>query len=138
MGRNALVLVAVLIGLAGCGGDDQDASETTAPETPATAETVRITETDFALDPGSVSLDDPGTYRFDVVNEGQVAHALEIEGEGIEEETETLEPGERATLNVTLEAGEYELYCPVSDHADQGMTGKIEVAGTSERSGDGY
>jgi uncharacterized cupredoxin-like copper-binding protein len=137
MGRNALVLVALLIGLAGCGGDD-DASETSATETPAAAETVRITETDVALDPGSVSLEEPGTYTFDVVNEGQVAHALEIEGEGIEEETETLEPGERATLTVALEAGEYELYCPVGDHADRGMTGKLDVAGTSDRSGDDY
>jgi plastocyanin len=133
--RRAALLAALALAVAGCGSDEGGDGEAT-PGTPK--ETIAISETDFALDPGSVSLEEPGTYAFDVVNEGQVAHALEIEGKGIEEETETLEPGERATLTVALEAGEYELYCPVSDHADRGMTGKLEVAGSSDRSGDGY
>ena len=132
--RRAALLAALALAVAGCGSDEGGDGEAT-PGTPQ--KTIVISETDYALDPGSVSLDEPGTYAFDVVNDGQVAHALEIEGEGIEEETETLEPGERATLTVTLEAGEYELYCPVGDHADRGMTGKLEVAGSSG-SGDGY
>jgi plastocyanin len=133
--RRAASLAALALAVAGCGSDEGGDGEATS----GTAQkTIVISETDYALDPGSVSLEEPGTYAFDVVNEGEVAHALEIEGEGIEEETETLEPGERATLTVALEAGEYELYCPVGDHADRGMTGKLEVAGTSDRSGDDY
>jgi plastocyanin len=133
--RRAALLAALALAVAGCGSDEGGDGEAT-PGTPQ--KTIVISETDYALDPGSVSVEEPGTYAFDVVNDGQVAHALEIEGEGIEEETETLQPGERATLTVALEAGEYELYCPVGDHADRGMTGKLEVAGTSDRSGDDY
>jgi plastocyanin len=134
--RRALTLIGLVAVLAACGGNDDGGNGEATPGTPQ--KTIAISETDFALDPGSVSVEEPGTYAFDVVNEGQVAHALEIEGEGIEEETETLEPGQRATLTVALEAGEYELYCPVGDHADRGMTGKLEVAGSSDRSDNGY
>jgi uncharacterized cupredoxin-like copper-binding protein len=128
------VLVAALALLAaGCGGagDDDDAQETGAPAaTPR--QTITITETDFALEPSSVDLEEPGTYTFEVVNDGQVPHALEVEGEEIEEETETLQPGERATLTVTLAGGSYELYCPVGDHKDRGMVGKAVVAGSGQ------
>ena len=136
MGRNALVLVALLIGLAGCGGDE-DASDTAASDTPAATETVTITETDFALEPKSVTLEEPGTYTFEVVNDGQVAHALEVEGQGIEEETRTLDPGERATLTVDLDGGTYELYCPVGNHAAQGMKGELEVGNAESDNGRG-
>jgi uncharacterized cupredoxin-like copper-binding protein len=129
--QRAAALVAIAFLAAACGGDgDENAESQAAPR-----QTVTISETDFALDPASVSVDSAGTYAFEVVNDGQVAHALEVEGEGIEEETETLEPGERATLTVELEAGSYELYCPVGDHADRGMKGELKVAGGSDDSG---
>jgi uncharacterized cupredoxin-like copper-binding protein len=134
--RLAALLGAFALALAGCAGDD-DGEEAQAPaESPL--QTITITETDFALAPDSVAVENAGTYAFEVVNEGQTEHALEVEGEGIEEETETLAPGERATLTVELDAGTYELYCPVGDHADRGMTGKLEVAGAADDSGSGY
>jgi plastocyanin len=135
MRRRAVTVAALLVGLAGCGSDENEGDE---PSSAAPRQTITITETDFALDPDSVAVEEPGTYAFEVVNEGEVAHALEVEGEGIEEETDTLDPGQRATLTVELEGGTHELYCPVGDHADRGMTGKLEVAGGDDESGDGY
>jgi plastocyanin len=130
--QRAVALAVVAFAAAGCGGDgDEGAQESQA----APRETIRISETDFALEPASVSVDSAGTYAFEVVNDGEAAHALEVEGKGIEEETETLEPGERATLTVALEAGSYELYCPVGDHADRGMKGELTVSGGSDGSG---
>ena len=138
--QRAVLLAALALALAGCGEDDEGQDEQAQSEAPI--QTITITETDFALDPDSVDVEEPGTYAFEVVNEGDVAHALEVEGGGIEEETATLDPGQRATLTVELEGGSYELYCPVGDHADRGMTGKIEVAGgdggSEERDGYGY
>lgn len=136
--RRAAVLAAFALALTGC-GENEEGEDAQAPSE-APIETITITETDFALDPDSVDVEEPGTYAFEVVNEGDVAHALEVEGEGIEEETDTLDPGQRATLTVELEGGSYELYCPVGDHADRGMTGKVEVAGGDGDSeeGDGY
>jgi uncharacterized cupredoxin-like copper-binding protein len=136
--RRIVALAAVFAVLSGCGSDDGDdaASE---PSSAAPRQTITITETDFALDPKSVDLEEPGTYAFEVVNNGQVAHALEVEGEGIEEETKTLQPGERATLTVALESGSYELYCPVGDHKDRGMVGAVEIkAAPADDSDDGY
>jgi uncharacterized cupredoxin-like copper-binding protein len=142
--RRALALTVLALTLAGCGGDE-NGEEAEAPEE-SPRQTITITETDFALEPSSVELEAPGTYAFEVANDGQVAHALEVEGEGIEEETETLDPGERATLTVTLDGGSYELYCPIGDHKDRGMVGKAVVQGsggqrtptTDEDSDDGY
>ena len=130
----ALALVAT-----GCGDDDDD--ETTAATVPTTTETgatgatgaggageaVDISETDFALDPDAVEVD-AGEVTFLVANDGQTTHNLEIEGNGVEEELpEDLAPGDAAELTVELEPGTYEMYCPVGDHAEQGMEGTVEV-----------
>ncbi len=92
--------------------------------------TIEVQETEFSLDPSEITLDQPGTYVFRAVNSGDVVHALEIEGEGIEEETENLEPGESAELRVDLEPGTYELYCPVGNHEERGMVGTVTVRGS--------
>jgi plastocyanin len=109
--------------LAGCGADDSAEPE----EAGAPIRTVRIAETEFRLQPNTVRLDRAGTYVFEAVNDGTTDHALEVEGEGIEEETETIGPGESARLEVALEEGTYELYCPVGNHKDQGMVGEVVV-----------
>lgn len=123
-----LVVVAALTSLllvAGCGGDD---GEDTTPTTTASAETFTISETDFALSPSTVTIDAPGTYTFEATNDGGTDHALEIEGNGVEEETDTIGPGESASVTVDLESGTYEMYCPIGGHRDQGMEGEISVS----------
>jgi uncharacterized cupredoxin-like copper-binding protein len=118
---------AALLAAGGCGGDDEESSSADAPG-PA-LETVSISETEFKLDPATVTLDEAGRYTFKAVNDGEVDHALEVEGEGVEEETETIGPGESAEVTVELKAGTYELYCPVGNHKDEGMEGSVSVAG---------
>jgi plastocyanin len=134
--RFALLVFALgALVLAGCGSDDEGNGEA-APS--AGGEPIEIVETDFALDPATVTLDEPGTYTFRAVNEGGVDHALEIEGHGIEEETEILGPGESGELTVEItEPGEYELYCPVGDHKDRGMEGSVTVGGAGGATTDG-
>lgn len=56
-----------------------------------------------------------GQIRFEVTNEGQYEHAFEVEGGGIEEETDRLARGATTSLTVNLQPGTYELYCPVED-----------------------
>ncbi|HZD53132.1 MAG TPA: PQQ-dependent sugar dehydrogenase, partial [Woeseiaceae bacterium] len=65
-----------------------------------------------------------GTYTFIVLNEAgdNTEHSLEIEGNGEEWVLSgAIAPGSSTTLTVDLEPGEYEVYCPVSDHAFIGM-----------------
>jgi uncharacterized cupredoxin-like copper-binding protein len=96
-----------------------------------------VSETEFRLKPAEITLDKPGTYVFEAVNSGDTVHALEVEGEGIEEETQEIQPGQSAELKVKLEAGTYELYCPVDGHKEEGMEGKVIVKEGSGGSG-GY
>lgn len=129
---------------AGCGDDSDDSGDgggTSSSAPAATTESApadttssegggagtKVSLTDFAIDPkdGTVKA---GDVTFDVVNDGQVPHALEIEGNGVEEVSATLSSnGDTDTLSVNLEPGEYEWYCPIGDHRDQGMEGTLTV-----------
>jgi uncharacterized cupredoxin-like copper-binding protein len=73
----------------------------------------------------------PGVVTFTVMNAGSIPHALEVEGEGIEQETEVIQPGARATLTLTLKPGTYEVYCPVGEdsHKKLGMDTRLRVEG---------
>ena len=117
------VLLATGLLLAGC-GDDED--EEPAGGAGGGGEGTRVVMTEFALDPANPTAKS-GKVRFDVVNEGSAPHALEIEGNGVEVATDVLDGGGSATLEADLKAGEYEWYCPVGNHADQGMKGTLTV-----------
>ncbi len=66
---------------------------------------------------------------FEAVNDGATDHALEIEGNGDEEATETIGAGESATVTLDLKPGTYTMYCPIGNHRELGMEGKITVSG---------
>ncbi|HMM28668.1 MAG TPA: hypothetical protein PKD46_10325 [Aggregatilineaceae bacterium] len=70
----------------------------------------------------------PGRIVFNVTNDGTMEHNFEIEGQGIEQALNAnLQPGESGQLEVELQAGTYTVYCPVADHADQGMRLELTV-----------
>jgi hypothetical protein len=73
-----------------------------------------------------------GPVRFAVTNDGSIPHAFEIEGQGIERETRQIQPGDSATLALTLGAGTYEVYCPVGEgsHKKLGMVARLVVGGS--------
>jgi uncharacterized cupredoxin-like copper-binding protein len=100
--------------------------------------TIEVKETEFKLDPAKITLNKPGTYTFKAVNSGSTTHALEIEGKGVEEETEGIDPGQSAELKVSLKPGKYEIYCPVDSHREQGMEGTVTVKGSSGGGSGGY
>lgn len=111
----ALAVVAALA-VAGCGGDGDEAA------TPP-----RIEATEFEFTPAQVTVE-RGEHEFQIVNRGEVEHALEIHTPGGEVETDRVAPGESATVTADLsEAGTYEMYCPVGDHRQRGMEGSVTV-----------
>jgi uncharacterized cupredoxin-like copper-binding protein len=134
----ALFAIGALLAVpvAGCGGDDDDEGESgeatpaatsTAPSGGGGGETVDMSLTDFALNPADPALK-AGSVTFNVTNDGQTTHALEVEGPGEEMETEDLAPGGSAKLTVDLnKPGTYEMYCPVDGHREMGMEGEITV-----------
>lgn len=89
--------------------------------------TVDVSLVDFAIEMETELK--AGKVTFNITNDGQAPHSFEIEGNGIEEELEeNLAPGESATLEVELEPGTYEIYCPVSQHAENGMRLEVTVS----------
>jgi plastocyanin len=151
MHRLALLAALAAVLLPACGEEETPDGAVQNGAGAGGGEVVDIALSEFALEPASLSLE-PGSYTFHVVNDGMAVHALEVEGPTGEVETAELQPGESADLAVDLsESGEYEIYCPVGGHRDQGMEGTIAVGGgggggatttdettTEEDSGYGY
>jgi plastocyanin len=138
----AWLAVAAVFALGACGGDDDksvDEQKAVSPSGRAAA-TVRVSETDFELQPANPRIAKSGLVRFDLRNDGKVEHSLEVEGPGGESKLEpTLAPGESGSLKVRLEPGTYEWYCPVGNHKALGMRGEITVgrpSGTPTTGGD--
>ena len=141
MVRKSLVLTAIMISLAlaACGDDDDDdtsaapeaitTEETTTEDTAQTGgggESITISETEFALDPADPTVA-AGEVTITAVNDGATLHNLEVEGNGIEEITDDLDPGQSDELTIELAPGTYEIYCAIGSHKDQGMEGELTV-----------
>lgn len=124
----ALIATVAAVALAGCGGEEEET--TAAGDTTEAAQadaTIEIVETDFELDPADATVDEEGTTAIEVVNEGETAHSLEVEASDEEFVSDTIEPGESTSLVAELDSGEYEMYCPIANHADLGMEGTLTV-----------
>jgi uncharacterized cupredoxin-like copper-binding protein len=125
--RVALLALFAVPALAACGSSSSESGTTGQA---AAGQAISISETEFKLDPSSVQVDQAGTVTFRVTNDGAIDHALEVEGQGVEEETETIKPGESGELTVDLSKdGSYEIYCPIDGHRDSGMEGDVTVGG---------
>jgi uncharacterized cupredoxin-like copper-binding protein len=126
----ALALLAVLASSA-CGSGSSSEPATSGAQAGG-GEAIAIGETEFKLDPSSVKVDAAGTVTFRVTNNGSIDHALEVEGQGVEEKTEAIKPGETAELTLDLsKEGSYEIYCPIDGHRGQGMEGTLTVGAAS-------
>jgi len=119
-GRNAAGLLLAAVALAG-------APMHPAPDDRA-AVSAKLSEWKVELSEHTITA---GTVTFTVANVGSIPHALEIEGPGIEQETDVLQPGASATLTLTLKQGTYEVYCPVGEdsHKKLGMETDLKVVG---------
>lgn len=83
-----------------------------------------LKEFSVTLSPSTVT---SGPVRFSVTNQGTVVHAFEIKGNGIDQKTNNLNPGDTATMQVDLRPGTYDTWCPVDGHKDLGMFAQLTV-----------
>ncbi|HEX6018262.1 MAG TPA: cupredoxin domain-containing protein, partial [Burkholderiaceae bacterium] len=81
-----------------------------------------------------------GIVTFTVTNAGSIPHAFEVEGQGIEQETDVIQPGSSATLKLTLKPGTYDVYCPVGadSHKHLGMETHLRVVSAQGTGAAGY
>ncbi len=97
-------------------------------------DTVQISLKDFRLDPDQVTAR-AGTVTFVLKNEGRFTHDFRVEGPGpdlpdcceVDEKAPKVGRGRTREWQITLEPGSYRISCPISNHADRGMTGTLMV-----------
>ncbi|HEX8052786.1 MAG TPA: cupredoxin domain-containing protein [Thermoleophilaceae bacterium] len=149
----AMALMGAALALGACGDDDDggsDAGDTGTPEqtsTQAAPAPEQDTEggqsgtqkgggtqlTNDADASGQLkfeksSLEAPaGKVTITMTNPSDLPHAIEVEGNGVEEEGETVQKGGKSVVTAELKPGEYEFYCPVPGHKEGGMTGTLTV-----------
>ena len=127
------VAVAVLA-LAGCGGDDESAGDTTTDDTTVTAMPEPGEALTASVGPGfEISLTDSGgsdvstlaavTYTIEVDDQAAV-HNFHLTGTGVDEDSGVSETGQ-STWTVTFEEGTYEYQC--DPHASS-MNGSFDVS----------
>jgi plastocyanin len=126
--RSIATLAAILaLALAGCGGDDES-STSGGGGGGGGGETLQLA----APEDGSLKFDKTeleakaGTVTIDFDNPSSVEHAVEIEGNGVEEASDTITDG-KTSVTADLKAGTYEFYCPVTGHREAGMKGTLTV-----------
>lgn len=71
-----------------------------------------------------------GPTTFVVHNDGNKVHSFRIEGPGLTSDTilaKPVPPQETENLQVTLQPGEYKVYCPVGSHEVKGMKMTLKV-----------
>jgi uncharacterized cupredoxin-like copper-binding protein len=134
-----VIAAAIAVPLAGCGGGGDDDNSTSADTGGATqasttgggaggGQTVDMTAVDYRFNPSDPTVKS-GNVTFNLKNDGQQPHSLEIEDvNGSDQEIEgDVSPGQSGTLTVNLPPGKYEFYCPVDSHKEMGMEGDITV-----------
>ena len=130
--------------VAGCGSDDDSsdgaaapaAAETTATEASSAASDGAATDlTLAATEDGGLGFDKKTlkakagkvTLTMDNPSGDQMPHAIAVDGNGVDEDGEVVQPGGKSTVTVDLEPGKYTFYCPVGQHRQNGMEGTLTV-----------
>ena len=80
------------------------------------------------FDPGSLTA--PAgevTITMDNPDGNSLPHNVALEGEGVDEAGEVVQPGSTSEVTADLQAGTYTFYCAVGSHRQNGMEGTLTV-----------
>lgn len=112
----------LLFATVGCGSEDSSP--------PPVSQTLRIVATEYAFSGEPATITAGETIRFELVNEGQIDHELQLlNGDGrVLGQVDRLAPGESGTVEVYFESpGVYTAICDIDDHQTLGQRAPIEV-----------
>lgn len=123
------LIAAVSVTLAACSSSKGGGSGTSQPATGGSAAgtAVQVTEKDFSISLARSTFT-PGSYTFEVTNDGPSSHNLTVNGPGVDNTaTSTLDAGSKGNVSVTFQKGSYELYCSIPGHKERGMDLTVHV-----------
>jgi plastocyanin len=145
----AVALLVVSVALAACGGGSSDNSTTSSPAPASSGGDTTMQKTQSSESAGGGSTLDisatesgglgfskraltarAGTVTIRLANgaDDSLPHAIAIEGNGVDKDGPTVQPGDSSTVTVRLKPGRYTFYCPVDGHEDAGMKGTLTVS----------
>jgi plastocyanin len=117
--RSSLLLLAAIVALAGCGGDEADARGADGR--------VAIVLDDFRYRPQTIRAR-PGRLTVELSSRGRLGHNFNLRKGGRTVATvKTLKPGVRRTAAIDLTRGDYRMFCSIANHEELGMYGAITV-----------
>ena len=133
MRKLTLIATIAVLALAGCGGDDENSGSGGGSSSSSSGSSGGENLT-IAADPsGALKFDKTeldgkaGTVTINFDNPSSTPHAVEIEGNGVEEEGKTVGKGQKSIATADLKAGTYDFYCPVGNHRAEGMEGTLTI-----------
>jgi plastocyanin len=129
-------LVAAVLALGGCGGDDNkgDGGEKTKDTvTVGHNQPIAFGADEYSFEPKNVTVNagtsQPTVVRFVLRNNGSLAHDLHVQKDGSDlGGTPIFGPGKVESGEAKLGPGTYEFLCTVGDHAALGMKGTLVVS----------
>ena len=150
----AAIVLASALALAACGSSSSSSDSSTAANTGGaygSAGTKAATTTSTTAAPAAggastvkLSADANGALAFDtktltakagkvtldMTNPGSsgLPHAIAVEGNGVDKDGATAQPGGSSKVTVTLKPGTYQFYCPIPGHKAAGMEGTLTVS----------
>jgi len=96
----------------------------------ATPQDISVTLTEFTITPNSFTVMQGQPVRFSVTNTGKFPHSISFtkDGKFLTVFAKPINGGTTGVAEFTFEeAGTWQMYCPVANHAEQGMTGQVVV-----------
>jgi plastocyanin len=144
-GLCAVAVTALALGAAACGGDDSSDSSsssggggsaepaTTQTGTPMPSESSSLQLT--AVEKGGLKFDKKEleakagevTITMENPKDDSMPHDIAIEGNGVNQSGEIVQPGGTSTVKADLKPGTYTFYCSVGSHRQAGMEGTLTV-----------
>ena len=96
----------------------------------ASPQVVQIQLSEFAFSPNTFTAVAGQPVHIEVTNTGKFPHSMSFEKNGkfLNVFAQPIPGGKTATADFTFEeAGAWQMFCPVSNHAERGMTGTVTV-----------
>jgi plastocyanin len=125
----ATLLAVLALAVAGCGsGDESTKNAGSGSGASGGGQQLALA----APEDGSLTFDPKelgakaGTVTINFDNPSTAQHAVQIEGNGVDEASDTVAK-DKTSVTADLKAGTYTFFCPVGDHRQQGMEGTLTV-----------
>ncbi len=129
-----MVLFSLLAGVSMFRDEGEGGLAEALTDAPPDVQVVEIIEKEWKLTPTNVAVGPEnnitlkaGTVRFVLTNEGTKIHDFQVSREDFDKKSKRVGVGKSRIFEVTLEAGEYDFFCPISGHRRKGMEGTLTV-----------